>query len=360
MPLTFLQATNVRILEDVELAPANGLNVIAGANGSGKTSVLEVIHLLALGRTFRTSPGEHLLRTGSTTLIARGSWRTGSGEQVALGIERSAGGRRVHINGVQTATIDALARVMPIQTLTPDSRYLLTHSARYRRAIIDWGLFHVEPRFYPLWSRCQRALQQRNAALRAGANDSALDSWDNELVCSSEQVQTLRAEYQRQWDPYIKHYASTLLANEELVVSLRDGWPSELPLHEALHTNRARDRARGYTCCGAHRSDLRVTLGGMALRGRGSHGQQTLAVLALRLAQVALYLRGAGRQCVLLLDDIVGELDAERRDRLMSSLHELGTQAFITTTDAGAVAAGAESKAVFHVEQGRLSASAIA
>ncbi|GMQ89929.1 MAG: DNA replication/repair protein RecF [Gammaproteobacteria bacterium] len=358
MPLTYLQAANIRILEHVELTPASGLNVIAGANGSGKTSVLEAIHLLALGRTFRSGQGNQLLRAGTTTLMARGNWRTYSGEEVALGIERGAAGRRVHINGVQSATIGALARVMPIQALAPDSRYLFTHSARYRRGVIDWGLFHVEPHFYALWSRYQRALQQRNAALRAGANDTTLDSWDDELARSSEQVQALRADYQRQWARDISYYARALLATGELRVSLQQGWPAELSLREAFWASRGRDRARGYTSCGAHRSDLVATLEGAPLRERGSHGQQTLAVMALRLAQVALYLRGARRQCVLLLDDIVGELDGERRHKLMTSLRELGTQVFITTTDVSSIAADVEQTAVFHVEQGQLSAPA--
>ncbi len=236
MPLAYLQAANVRILEHVELTPASGLNVIAGANGSGKTSVLEATYLLALGRTFRSGQGDQLLRAGTTTLMAR-----------------------------------------------------------YRRGVIDWGLFHVEPRFYALWSRCQRALQQRNAALRAGAKDKTRDSWDGELARSSEQVQALRVDYQRQWGADIRHYARALLTTDGLRVSLQRGWPAELSLREAVRASRARGRARGYTSCGPHRSDLVVTLEEVRLRERGSHGQQTLAVMALRLAQVALYLRGARR-----------------------------------------------------------------
>ncbi|MFQ5755925.1 MAG: AAA family ATPase [Acidiferrobacterales bacterium] len=223
MPLTLLEADNLRIVEHATLEPGPHLNVIAGPNGSGKTTLLEAIHLLALGRTFRSGRMAQLVRTSADALTVRGCWHTLSGEAVTIGIERTTTARRIHINGQTALTIGALARVMPLQVTGPESCYLFTHSARYRRGMIDWGLFHVEPQFYPLWSRYQRALRQRNA--------------------------------------------------------------------------------------------------------------------------------------VLLLDDLAGELDAQRRQRLLAALGSLGAQAFITVTEASRMVTRAGQTRVFHVEQGRLRVS---
>jgi DNA replication and repair protein RecF len=357
MPLTLLEADNLRIVEHVTLEPGPHLNVIAGPNGSGKTTLLEAIHLLALGRTFRSGRTAQLLRTGTDTLTVRGCWRTHSGTAVTIGIERTTTGRRIRINGQTGLTIGALARAMPLQAIGPESRYLLTHSARYRRGMIDWGLFHVEPQFYALWSRYQRALQQRNAALRIAASNANLDSWDTELAQAGEEIVSRRADYARRWEPRITQYARALLGTEALAVTLERGWPAGPSLAQALREARSQDRERGHTAWGAHRSDLIVTLDEMTLRERGSHGQQTLAVVALRMAQIDLYLRGAGRQCVLLLDDIAGELDAQRRQELLAAMGSLGAQAFITASEASRVLTRAGQTRVFHVEQGRLAVS---
>jgi DNA replication and repair protein RecF len=357
MSLTLLEADNLRIVEHITLEPGPHLNVIAGPNGSGKTTLLEAIHLLALGRTFRSGRTAQLLRAGTDTLTVRGHWRTHAGEAVAIGIERTATGRRIRINGQTALTIGALAHVMPVQVIGPESRYRLTHSARYRRGMIDWGLFHVEPQFYPLWSRYERALQQRNAALRTAAGNANLDTWDAELAQTGEEILSRRADYARRWEPRITQYARLLLDTDGLTVTLERGWPAGLSLAQALREARSQDRERGHTAWGPHRSDLIVTLDEMPLRERGSQGQQALAVVALRLAQIDLYLRGAGRQCVLLLDDIAGELDAQRRQELLAALGSLGAQAFITATEASRIVTRAGQTRVFHVEQGRLTVS---
>ncbi|MFQ5760002.1 MAG: DNA replication/repair protein RecF [Acidiferrobacterales bacterium] len=265
MGLTQLEVTNFRSLKQANLHPSRGLNVISGANASGKTSLLEAIHTLGMGRSFRGGGPRQTVRYGTDGLVVHGRCCTESGADVALGVERTLSGWRIKVNGKPCDGARALAEVLPLQAIVPDTRYLFMHNARSRRAIMDWGLFHVEPQFYPLWLRYRRALHQRNSALSDGAR--ALEAWDHELASLGEQVHALRQRYVGNWQPRVVAQASALLADEGLELELRPGWVSHQPLAQALVNDRQRDRAHGYTHAGAHRADLEIRLNGLPLQG---------------------------------------------------------------------------------------------
>lgn len=357
MSLTLLEVHNLRILQHATLEPSAGLNVLIGPNGSGKSSLLEAVHMLGMGRSFRTGLAAYPVRRGHESLTVHGRWRTEQGEEISLGVERGHDHRRIRVNGSTCAGASALARVLPLQAILPDTRYLFLHSAKFRRGVLDWGLFHVEPRFYELWTRYQRALRQRNASLRAGAALARLEPWEQTLADSGEEIERLRAAYMQQWRQCAGDYAALLLPHLGLSINSQRGWPAGITLADALRQNRERDRADGYTRAGAHRVDLQVMLGEAPLRECASQGQQILVVLAMRLAQLELFMRETGRRCLLMLDDVLNQLDGERRRRLLARVAELGAQTFITTTDAGASELnGCGEQRVFHVEHGQVTA----
>jgi DNA replication and repair protein RecF len=353
MGLTQLEVTNFRSLKQANLSPSRGLNVITGANASGKTSLLEAIHTLGMGRSFRSGGPRQMVRYGTDGLIVHGRCCIESGADITLGVERTLFGRRIKVNGKPCDGARALAEILPLQAIVPDTRYLFVHNARLRRAIMDWGLFHVEPQFDPLWLRYRRALHQRNSALSDGAQ--ALEAWDHELASLGEQVHALRQRYVDSWQPRVVAQASALLVDEGLQLQLRPGWVSEQPLAQALANDRQRDRAHGYTHAGAHRADLEIRLNGLPLKEGASHGQQKLAIMALRLAQVELVRQQCGRRCLLLLDDVSGELDHEHRARLMAVAVALDTQAFVTVMEPAELNTDVwQDCKMFHVEHGQV------
>ncbi|MDH3672197.1 MAG: DNA replication/repair protein RecF [Gammaproteobacteria bacterium] len=353
MGLTHLEVTNFRSLKQANVHPSRGLNVVAGANASGKTSLLEAIHTLGMGRSFRSGGARQMVRYGTDSLIVHGRCCTESGADVALGVERTQSRRRIKVNGKPCDGARALAELLPLQAIVPDTRYLFMHNARSRRAIMDWGLFHVEPQFYPLWLRYQRALEQRNAALGDGVR--ALAAWDHELASLGEQVHALRQRYIDSWQPWVVAQAAALLAGDGLELGLRPGWVSDQPLAQALANDRQRDRAQGYTHAGAHRADLEIRLNGLPLKEGASQGQQRLAIIALRLAQVELVRQQCGRRCLLLLDDVSGELDHEHRARLMAAAAALDVQAFVTVTAPAELNTDVwQDRKMFHVEHGEV------
>ena len=360
MSLTVLEVRNLRVLQHTVLEPSPSLNMLIGPNGSGKTSLLEAVHMLGMGRSFRTGLAAYPVRHGAKSLTVHGRWRTERGDEIALGVERSHDHRRIRVNGNTCAGASALAQVLPLQAVLPDTCYLFLHSAKFRRGVLDWGLFHVEPGFYELWVRYQRVLRQRNVSLRTGMAAKRLVPWEQVLAENGEQIERLRARYLGQWRQCASDYAALLLPRLDLSIHSQRGWPAGMALADALRQDRQRDRTDGYTHAGSHRADLWVSLAGAPLRDCASQGQQILVVLALRLAQLELFMRQTGRRCLLMIDDVLNQLDSERRLGLLARVAALGAQTFITATDADALNAlklkgGGER--LFHVEQGRVTAA---
>ena len=175
MSLAELRIENLRCIESAALEFSPELNLIAGENGAGKTSILEAIFLLGRGRSFRTRNSERLIRHGQPKLTVFG--RTDDAPPKVAGIEIAAdGGTRARINGENARSLLELSGVVPVQAIDPEIHKLVDQGPERRRRWLDWLVFHVEPTFGLAWARYNRALKQRNAALKSGAVDEAADA----------------------------------------------------------------------------------------------------------------------------------------------------------------------------------------
>ena len=156
MRVTRLTLHNIRRFQAVELAPAPGLNLLVGANGAGKTTVLEALHLMAYGRSFRGRVRDGLVREHAPALEVFVEWA-----QEATGVERThrAGLRHSgqdwsgRLDGEDVAHLGQLCAALAVVTFEPGSHALVAGGAENRRRFLDWGLFHVQPDFLPLWRR---------------------------------------------------------------------------------------------------------------------------------------------------------------------------------------------------------------
>ncbi|HET6632633.1 MAG TPA: DNA replication/repair protein RecF [Rhodanobacteraceae bacterium] len=355
--LARLRIHQLRALAAVDIEPAEGLNLLVGANGAGKTSVLEAIFLLSHGRSFRAGGAEVLAAHGSDGFAIHADVKGSEGRPHRLGLGREAGRWRVVVDGEARESRGALVGLCPAVCFEPGSHALIAAGSERRRRFLDWGVFHVEQDFIALWRRYQRALQQRNALLRGRAQDSELAPWEHEMAAAAAPLDLLRAGYIEQWAAQlVKESAALAPALGPASVSYQRGWPAPLALDEALRESRDRDRARGHTTIGAHRADWRLAFEQAPAREHLSRGQEKLAVLACVLAQGELYARLAAAWPIVCLDDLASELDAERRAGLVARLGQSGAQIWITGT---AVPAELQDRAeqVFHVEQGRVQAA---
>jgi DNA replication and repair protein RecF len=354
MSLARLKLLNLRNLEPLDIAPCEGLNLIVGPNASGKTSLLEAVHVLGRGRSFRSGRLQSLIRYGAEELTVYGELQR-KGGRVAVGVERTQQGLRARIAGRDVQSTAELAAHLPLLLINPDSHRLLEEGPRYRRQFLDWGVFHVEPRFLPAWSQYERALRQRNALLRAGAPASELGAWGRELAAAAAVIDAQRRAYLDGLREVLPGFLRPLVGLEGLEVVYQSGWPAGTDYPAALEAGLDRDRAMGHTQYGPHRAELLFKVGGMAAAERVSRGQQKALVLALRLAQGALLKTRTDVGCVLLIDDLPAEFDAENRVRALDLVRGLGLQSFVTAIEADLVPVGEwAERRVFHVEHGSL------
>jgi DNA replication and repair protein RecF len=360
--LGLLTVENLRCLRRAELELHPGRNLIIGANGSGKTSLLEAIFLLGRGRSFRTRNSERLITHGESRLVVFG--RTQSPESpaipIGLGVQVTRGEATIaKIQGEFTRTFAELSEALPVQIIDPGVHKLVEDSAHRRRRWMDWATFHVEHGFVDVWAAYTRTLRQRNAALKqiAAAGTAAmtaqLDAWDIELAQLGERLAHSRWEM---LDRLRSHWQATVVALSGLNLELGyfQGWARDIPLAEALRRSRERDLSRGSTHAGPHRGDVLLKLDGKLARDTLSRGQQKLAAVSMILAQLRLLASILPEPPTLLLDDPAAELDPDRLTHFIDQVTPLHCQLVLTSLAPGQHPFGNPDR-MFHVEHGRVS-----
>lgn len=368
-PMRILRLTvdRLRNLAPVDLRPAPGLNLVIGDNGAGKTSLLEAIHVLAFGRSFRGRVRDGLIRTGSEALAVFVELEeldgAGSGPSRVrrIGLRHAGGQWEGRVDGQPVDQLGLLCSRLAALTFEPGSHALVVGGGEPRRRFLDWGLFHVEPGdsggFLTVWRRYARALKQRNALLRQLARGAELDVWDRELALAGEALDRRRSDYLERLQPRLAEASGELApALGAAVFAYQPGWRrDELPLVDALLLARERDRQAGHTSVGPHRADWRIQHANRPEGEALSRGQAKLTALACLLAQGADYAMERGAWPVILLDDLASELDDAHQRRLLERLRSSGAQVFITgTVVPSSLADGDIPVRRFHVEQGQV------
>lgn len=356
MPLSSLRIEALRNIRQVELNLGHGINILAGANGSGKTSILEAVHLLSQGKSFRSGNPRQLISRGADAATVAAHLQGAAGTR-RIGIGLGATNRQLRIDGQPCEKQASLAWLLPVVALQPSAQILVESAPELRRQFMDWGAFHLLGRpFLVAWRRYAKCLEQRNALLRKGAK-SELAVWEGELAHHGEILANARADYSARLAPFFTETAMRLLGDTLPVLSYDRGWPAESGLEQSLADTRDRDQRLGFTGAGPHRADFRLIVEGVAARQLLSRGELKLVVVALKLAQALLAQSQAslenGDVC-LLVDDLPSELDAANRDNFLSYLYDAGLQSLVTGTELdrfGKILARSDVT-VFHVEHG--------
>ncbi|GHA86988.1 DNA replication/repair protein RecF [Cognatilysobacter bugurensis] len=366
MQVSRIDVKNFRSIREATLAPCSGVNLIVGDNGAGKTSLLEALHLMAHGRSFRGRVRDGLVRTDAAGLEVYVEW-TDLSSPIPRG--RRAGLRHTgsswegRLDAEPVSQLGDLCAALAVTTFEPGSHSLVTGGAESRRRYLDWGLFHVEQAFLPAWRRYSRALRQRNALLKARPNAAQLDAWDRELAESGELLARQRDAYVEALEPAVVATAAELGPSlGEARLEHVPGWRREsLSLLDALLVSRERDAFAGYTSVGPHRADLRLEFGAVPGRSALSRGQAKLAALSVLLGQARFHAQATGDWPVIALDDVASELDRRHRAGVLEWLDALPAQVFISGTEVPEdVLPWSRPKATFHVEHGEVTATVLA
>lgn len=357
MRLTRLDVQQLRCLADVRFEPAPGLNLVTGGNGAGKTSLLEAIHLLGYGRSFRGRVRDGLVRSGQPALSVYAEWLDGQGRSRRAGLRHTGADWEARLDGAPAPSLTELCAELAVVSFEPGSHELIAGGAEHRRRFLDWALFHVEPSFLPVWRRYARALKQRNALLKRQPPATALAPWDQELALAGEQLTRLRADYLDRLEPVLATAAGEFLPELGAAgLQFLPGWRrQDSPLADALLLARDRDLAQGFTSVGPHRADWRVDYLGLPGREALSRGQEKLTALACVIAQARAFACDRGEWPLVCLDDLSSELDQAHLRQALASVLASGAQVVLTATEAPAILQGELAPAArFHVERGHL------
>ena len=348
--LSSIEIENFRCIEHAQLDFDSRGTGILGKNASGKTSLLEAIFFLGHGRSLRTNTRDKLIRRDQNFFRVVGRLNTPRGDLVA-GTEYEAGQTRTRLAGQGISSISEIAEILPIQLIDPAVHRLIEEGSARRRRLLDWGVFHVEHTFLSGWRRYQRALSQRNAALRSAQSPPVFSAWESEMNDYGDAVDRHRSDYAAQLRPVFERIASDLLG-EPATFDYRRGWPREEALGEALAARRSRDLQLRTTTTGPHRADLAFRLGDALARDQVSRGQQKMLACAFILAQVKLRSSLAAVPTCLLLDDPAAELDVDNLGKLLAAIDSVPSQLVLTSVSEAGLS-GVDIARRFHVEQGR-------
>lgn len=326
---------DVRSYERLELALESGLVLVTGPNGAGKTNLLESVHLATQGLSFRTRQDAQLVRRGAEEGRAAVTGRRGVVPVGAEVVLSSRAAKRIRLNGATLGSAEELRARIHTLVFTPDRLAVVKSGPAARRAYFDRVLARLLPARADVPGSYAAALGQRNAALRrlaAGVSDTtALEPWTERVAAlAAELVEGRRLTIELLSPAFAERGAELGLASASV------GYASEPPTRAELDERLPRDIERGTTGTGPHLDDFHVLSGDRDLRTFGSQGEQRLAVLSLLLAEAELLTERGDVPPLLLLDDALSELDADRRRRLSTRLGAAG-QTLVTATGAEAL-----------------------
>lgn len=360
MRISHVAVENLRRFESLRFEPHPRLTVFRGANAAGKTSLLEAVYLATRAGSFRVRRLDELVREGQPH----------SKVQIAVRSDVSPGDPpvqwsvRVQRSELQIRRFDEvltrrdLAEAVPVTLVDRQLHRVFEEGPIYRRRYLDWGMFYVEPSFLNLWRRYERALRQRNLALRQRQPVAVIQAWDPELVQSGIALHGLRQAHLAALESEARVFLLRLLETERFSLQLQAGWDESLGLEACLQQGLAGDRKMAYTHAGPHRAELRLRFEEHEARSFVSRGQQKMLAVAMVLAQASLVARTRGEYPVLLLDDLEAELSQDWQRRLLAALLNYPGQSLVSSLEwhVGLLPPSNRTEyRLFHVEQGALS-----
>lgn len=356
MSISRVLIENFRNLRAVDQCFSPHFNFILGKNGSGKTSLLEALFYLAHGRSFKSAVQSRIIHYQASQFTLHGQIQEQQ-HQWSIGLQKlRQGSTKMKINGEDATKLADLAHLLPIQIITPEGLNLLNGGPRYKRAFLDWGLFHHQRAFFSVWRDLHRLLKQRNAYLVKARHYQELLPWDKSLASLSHQITQWRQDYAYALQQAILQSCELFLPEISLESSFYQGWDKKEDFADVLAKNFERDKHLGYTFSGPHKADLRFKVKGLPVEDMLSRGQLKLLMCALRLAQGEHLMQQKHRHCIFLIDDFASELDEQKRALLAERLQRSGSQVFVTAIHPSQLKQMQGcSHRTFHIEDGILS-----
>ena len=336
MGLHHLSLTDFRNFSKISFNFTPTINFLIGKNGSGKTSILEALHLLSTGRSFRTTNLNRTINFNSDNAVIYAEAQGLNGLDYKIGYKRDhKNNKYLKLNNNDISSVAHIAAVLPMCCIEGVGFRALLESPQLRRRILDWGVFHVEHSFYEAWQKYNKVLKQRNVYLKQNPGRDYYDTWDALFAKAALNLMILREKYFKALKPYFDAHIQKLLPIGKIDVVLKQGidGASEEEILSELKSSLPKDRERGFTSIGPHKADLIFKFKNIQAKESLSRGQQKMVILALYLAQLEYLKLATDKRCLILIDDIASELDQNAQQMLYRELYATNHQVVITAVN---------------------------
>ena len=357
-----LKLKNYRNYKDLTIDFDERVNLITGQNAQGKTNLIESLYMSSMGRSFRTARDSEMIMFGEDSsyikVLAQKEYTDTKVEIVLRPDSRKA----VKKDGtVVRRTADLLDNII-IVVFSPDDLRIVKDEPEKRRKFIDRELSQIKPAYFDAYMKYRRALMERNSYLKNDKiEESMLDIWDDGLIRYGAVIMKYRDDFIKELSDISGNIHSSITNGKEKVrlkydpdIDLAgDIKTQEEFISRQLIASRENDIRRRTTTRGPHKDDISFIIDNINVRNFGSQGQQRTSALSLKLAELEIIRKETGENAILLLDDVMSELDEERREYLIRALSE--NQIFITTTDIddSLIRAYPDAKTI-HVKEGKI------
>lgn len=316
--IDFLELENFRSFVCREFVFSSSDIVLTGANGSGKTSVLEAVYYTGILRSFRGARARELVRIGEQRFALNCRLNNGKFRTMLRVVEDLAGKRDLYIGGVRPGRSSDFIREFRTVCFVPEDREIVSGSSGYRRRFFDMMISGVDPCYLKSLSDYMRALAQRNRALKSSKPDIAR-RFDEELAMRAAEISSCRLEY----SGLISEHVGKLLEGSSTEFGIRYICESSMDKEQNLHflkRNFDRDRQRGCTMWGPQLDEFEFRFDGKVLRSFGSTGQKGIIALLLKLAEFNVFRSRGSGGVIVLADDVLCDLDRKNSELFLETV----------------------------------------
>lgn len=332
MNILKLKLNSFRNIDEIEIFPDRGMNVICGENAQGKTNIIEGIWTLTGAKSFRGAKDSEFIKFGSEYALIEAEFiseEIRKQEKIVIKEKKEA-----YLNGKKQGKASDIIGNLNAIVFSPADLRLLTDGPSIRRRFLDLSIGQLYPSYVEILKAYMRAVTQRNSIIKELRFDSTvsimLDVFEKEIAINGRKIVELRKRYIENLNFYLPNIYSGISAGKEI---LETEYISENieNLEEKLQDKRKEDMYSGVTSIGPHRDDLIFKINGINARSFASQGQKRSIALSLKLAEAEVIKKNVGECPICLMDDVMSELDPERQNFILNHIQEM--QVFLTCCD---------------------------
>lgn len=347
MKVNNLKLMGYRNYQELKISFCENINILIGRNAQGKTNILESVCYAATGSSYRANSDNDLIMWNKTDgLIELNFQRLDVENKLLFKLQRGKT-RQIFHNGAKIRHKDLIG-ILNVVLFSPEDLFLIKGAPANRRRFLDMEISQASPSYFSDLSKYNRLLLQRNSQLKAirekRGNKSMLEMWDQQLVEAGSRIFFKRIEAIRKFNMLANLMQRRISGNEENLTVAYQVKGNDLPVdklednykvwyNKVLCDLTEEDIYKGSTSVGPHRDDIAISVNGIDLKSFGSQGQQRTGVLSLKLSELEFIRSETGEYPILLLDDVMSELDENRRRQLLSFINREHIQTIITATD---------------------------